>query len=559
MTRVSIEYDVPVEMRDGTILRADVYRPEGAGPWPVIVSRGPYSKDHPWVQTFLQPLLAAKRGFMVVVQDTRSRFLSDGDEWRPWINEGPEGADTVEWAARLPDSTGRVAMLGPSYLGNVQWMAAIEKPEGLVAISPSYTWSDPDDGVFGRGGAIELGLSAAWSLGQGADVVIRRHADDVDKLGAAIVELIADYDGLAHGVYAELPAGRHPVFERHQIPELGYEAALVDPAVAAACRVAGRHGEVEVPSLTTGGWLDIFSQGSLDNYIAASRTQPARLIMGPWSHSEPMGAPVQGEMNFGFAAGMEFVNLEASWADMQLEWLSSWLLPEGEAAAPAPKVKIFVMGINQWRDEDEWPLSRAVETPWYLGDGGTLSPAPAASPSTADFVYDPMNPVPTLGGALLMSPEYPAGVFDQAKVEARADVLLYTSAPLDDDLEVTGRVRAVINATTDGPSTDWVVRLCDVDANGVSRNVTDGILRAETVPNMAGEFEVDLWSTSMVFAKGHRLRVQVTSSCFPRWDRNLNTGEPAEVATTPRVAHQRVHHGSGTGSRIVLPVVPRDA
>ncbi|MFD0746587.1 CocE/NonD family hydrolase [Phytohabitans flavus] len=560
MSGASVEYDVAVAMRDGAVLRTDVYRPQGDGPWPVLVVRGPYNKKNPVLRNLIQPLAATDRGYMVVIQDTRSRFASEGGAWRPWAGEGRDGADTIEWAARLPDSTGKVAILGPSYQGNTTWMAAIENPNGLVAIAPTITWADPWDGLFGRGGAIELGISLPWSLGQGVDVLVRRLRDEPQELGPAVGRLFSDFDGLATGVYAELPAGRHPAFQRHQIPDLGYEAATADPSVADSCTVRGRHHLVKVPSFNTAGWFDIFLQGSLDNFVAASQTQPAQLIVGPWSHAaEPHGAQVQGEVNFGFGAGMPLIDLRQSWHDMQLDWLDRWMRPENDANAGdvGAKVKLFVMGINQWRDEDEWPLSRAVDTSLYFSEGGQLSSAPDPEPSSASFDYDPMNPVPTLGGALLMSPEYPAGVFDQAKIEGRDDVLTYTSAPLEEDLEVTGRVRARLHAATDGPSTDWVVRLCYVDPGGVSRNVTDGILRVSAASDQVTEYEVDLWSTSMVFRAGHRVRVQVTSSCFPRWDRNLNTGESTATATRPRVAHQTIHHGVFSPSQIILPVVPQ--
>lgn len=216
------------------------------------------------------------------------------------------------------------------------------------------------------------------------------------------------------------------------------------------------------------------------------------------------------------------------------------------------------MGVNQWREETEWPLSRAVDTDFHLRADGHLTPEPPSTGELPDkFTYDPMNPVLTTGGALLLSDEFRPGPLDQTALETREDVLVFTTAPLTEDVEVTGRVKAVLFAATDGPSTDWVARLCDVDENGVSRNVADGIVRVRAAtPGEAAENVVDLWSTSIVFRAGHRIRVQVTSSNSPRWDRNLNTGEPEETATTGRVARQQVFHDPACPSRIVLPVVP---
>ena len=565
MAEIQIEFDVPAEMRDGTVLRADVYRPGGTGPWPVLLSRLPYGKQTPMMGVVLDPLAAARHGFMVVLQDTRGRFASEG-EWEPFTYEESDGYDTVRWAAALPGSNGSVGMIGGSYFGNTQWMAALSKPPELKAIAPMITWSDPDDGLWTRGGAIELGLSVPWSLLQGADTLMRRHSTDLDGLVNGITGLVQDFDGLARGGYGELPAGRFPAFVRHDLPELGYERSRREPEWAASCTVAGRHSEVDLPTFQVGGWFDIFGQGTLDNFTAMRRAgRSATLVMGPWTHTN--WRHVVGDVNFGFAANSDYMGMRGRLHDMQFDWFHRTLGEGGNGGAVEPDtgtVLLFVMGINQWREETEWPLSRAVDTDFHLRVGGGLT---LESPPTAEqaegFTYDPMDPVATTGGALLMgggllnADEFRPGPLDQAAVEAREDVLVFTTEPLTEDVEVTGRVRAVLFAATDGPSTDWVARLCDVDERGVSRSVTDGIVRVrEATPGEAAEHIVDLWSTSIVFRAGHRIRVQVTSSNFPRWDRNLNTGEPEESATTVRVARQRVLHDPARPSRIVLPVVP---
>lgn len=554
MTEIQIELDVPAEMRDGTVLRADVYRPGGTGPWPVLLARLPYGKQTPMID----PLAAARRGFMVVVQDTRGRFASDG-EWEPWTYEERDGYDTVRWAASLPGSNGSVGMMGGSYFGNTQWMAALSKPPELKAIAPLITWSDPDDGLFSRGGAIELGITGPWSLMQGADTLMRRRRTDPDGLVNSIAGLVRDFDGLASGGYGELPAGRFPAFARHDLPELGYERSRREPEWARSCTVAGRHDEVDLPTFQLGGWYDIFSQGTLDNFTAMRRAgRSATLIMGPWTHTN--WQHVVGDVNFGFSAHSDYMGMRGRVYDMQFDWFHR-TIGEGDGGAVEPdtgQVLLFVMGINQWREETEWPLSRAVDTDFHLRVDGRLTHEP---PSTVEqpeqFRYDPMDPAPTTGGALLMTDDFRPGPLEQTAVEAREDVLIFTTEPLAEDLEVTGRLRAVLFAATDGPSTDWVARLCDVDENGVSRNVADGIVRVRAAtPGEAAEHVVDLWSTSIVFRAGHRIRVQVTSSNFPRWDRNLNTGEPEETATTARVAHQQVFHDAARPSRIVLPIVP---
>ncbi|MFF7534999.1 CocE/NonD family hydrolase [Streptomyces bobili] len=556
MAEIRIEFDVPAEMRDGTVLRADVYRPGGTGPWPALLARLPYGKQTPMMGVVLDPLAAARRGFMVVIQDTRGRFASEG-EWEPWTYEGSDGYDTVRWAAALPGSNGSVGMIGGSYFGNTQWMAALSKPPELKAIAPMITWSDPEDGLWTRGGAIELGITAPWTLLQGADTLMRRHRTDLDGLVSGVTGLVRDLDGLARGGYGELPAGRFPAFARHDLPELGYERSRREPEWARSCTVAGRHDEVDLPTFQLGGWYDIFTQGTLDNFIAMRRAgRSATLIMGPWTHTN--WQHVVGDVDFGFAAHSEFMGMRGRVHDLQFDWFARTL---GEGAALEPDtgtVLLFVMGTDQWREETEWPLSRAVDTDFHLRADGRLTPEPTSVAEQADqFTYDPMDPVPTTGGALLMTDDFRPGPLDQAAVEAREDVLVFTSEPLAEDLEVTGRVRAVLFAATDGPSTDWVARLCDVDENGVSLNVTDGIVRVRgATPGEAAEHVVDLWSTSIVFKAGHRIRVQITSSNFPRWDRNLNTGEPEESATTARTARQQVFHDPARPSRIILPVVP---
>jgi putative CocE/NonD family hydrolase len=556
MLDVTVELDRPATMRDGVVLRADVYRPSASGPWPVLLTRLPYGKNTPKFIAMLDPVGAARRGFIVVLQDTRGRFASDG-EWDPFTAEASDGYDTVRWAAALPHSNGSLGMFGTSYFAYTQWMAASKKPPELKAISPRMTWSHPDDGLFARGGAHELGNAVPWSLTQGFDILARRHADDPAELRQALEALIEDLDAAAESTYWVTPADRHPIFERHGIPD-AYQRSRREPERSAVCRIAGRQTEVDLPSLHTGAWYDIFCQGTLDNFMAArAGGSPATLIMGPWSHSGTGG--FVGDVNFGTAAAMDVLGFRGRFADLELDWLSHWLVP-GQAQKTRPElppVLLFVMGSNQWREEQEWPLARAVDTSLFLHADARLSfDTPAADEAPDTFIYNPEEPVPTTGGALSMSPEFRPGPVDQAAVEARADVLVYSTEPLVADLEVTGRILAELTVATDAPTTDWVVRVCDVDPLGVSRNIVDGIIRATASPGEFTKQVVDLWSTSHVFRAGHRIRVQVTSSNFPRWDRNLNTEEPPDGRPHWKPASQQVAHDANRLSRIVLPVVP---
>ncbi|MFC8511742.1 CocE/NonD family hydrolase [Streptomyces sp. NPDC057257] len=542
MAGVMIEYDVPVPMRDGVILRADVYRPEGEGPWPAIVSRTPYDKTDSYELLYLDPVSAARRGFIAVVQDVRGRFASEG-EFVPFLNEAADGADTIDWAAKLPGSSGAVGMWGISYMGNVQWQAAGRQPAALKAIAPALTMREADNGLISRGGAQELGLLRAWAVMMGFEELTRRYADNEEELYKQLADLVAASDGIPGPTYLELPTAADPVIARWDLPDLGSTAAVDVPP---------HQQNVTVPSLHVAGWYDLFVQPTIDNYTAAARRTPAKLVVGPWNHIAQTG--MQGDVNFGLAGHGAVIDFSTSILGLTFDWLHAWLT-KGEAPDDDLPVKIYVMGAGEWRSEPEWPLSRAVDTRFCLGADGSLAAGGELPSGTLAFTYDPQNPVPTVGGATVM-PYPPAGSFDQRVVEERDDVLVFTTDVLHEDIEVTGRVTASVTAATDGRTTDWVVRLCDVHPDGRSFNVVDGITRVETVPGEAATVEVDLWSTSMLFKKGHRIRVQVTSSCFPRWDRNLNTADGMRTGEM-RVASQVVHVGGDAQSFVTLPVIPR--
>lgn len=553
---VDVEFDVPVPMHDGAVLRANVHRPHGPGPWPTLLMRTPYSKDRHVMDVWcgLDPVQAARRGFLVVTQDVRGRYASDG-EWDPFRSERRDGYDTVQWAAGLPGSNGRVGMYSGSYCGNVQWSAAADCPPGLAAISPALTWSEPLDGLLARGGAVELGLAMRWALENAADC-LRRAEDDDDRQARRFDAVAAEWDRLPHRGYWELPVHDVALLRRHRLPALGGLRPLDNATAAQWSRVTPHYDQVTVPSLHTAGWYDIFLQGTLDNYTAmAARGLDARLVVGPWTH-HAFEDPV-GQLSFGMRAARNGVphHGAADWNEMQLAWFRHHLDPSaGDEPTGAP-VRIFVMGRDRWRDESHWPPLRAAPQRWYLHDGGGLTPTPPEVDDRAsDYRYDPADPVPTVGGHGVLWPGSPSGPLDQTTVEARPDVLVFTSPPLQRDLEIIGRVRAVLHVNSSAPSTDWVVRVCDVHPDGRSVNLCDGISRVAVDPSGTRDVSVDLWSTCAVLLAGHRLRVHVTSSSFPRWDRNLNTGEQHRAAFVP--AHQRVHHDRRHPSHVELSVLP---
>jgi uncharacterized protein len=553
---VAVELDVPARMRDGTILRANVFRPRGAGPWPTLLTRTPYGKDNSGEIAWsgLDPIQAARLGFMVVVQDARGRFSSEGC-WQPFLHEGDDGYAAVEWVAGLAGSSGRVGMYGGSYCGNIQWLTAMRRPPSLAAIAPLLTWSEPMDGLLARGGAVELGLALDWSLKHGLDFLRRQGLDQAESR-RRIDAVISDYDRLGDDGYWGLPVSETPVLRRHSVPELGSIEALADPTVASRSRVAGAYDRVAVPSLHTGGWYDVFLQGTLDNYMAmADKGFDAQLIVGPWTHlafADPVGSRL-----FGIRAARSAfpgVHPAGDWVERQLEWFHHHLAGEARSARWSPPVQFFVMGSNEWRHGESWP-PRAVRQRWFLHSRGSVSQAnPAGTEPPSAFVYNPHNPVPTVGGHTVMWPRYPAGPIDQRAVEDRDDVLVFTSEPLRNALEVTGRVMVVIHAQSSATSTDWVARLCDVHPNGESFNLCDGIVRVPGGARGVRRYEIDLWSTSNVFLVGHRLRVHVTSSSFPRWDRALPGAERAENHHLGS-ARQLILHDADHPSYIELPVV----
>jgi len=566
--RVLVELDVPVPMRDGVTLRANVYRPP-EGRWPVLLTRLPYGKDLPLGSASLDPIQAVRRGYVVIVQDTRGRFASEG-EWRPFELEADDGFDTVEWAARRPYADGQVGMFGVSYFGFTQWAAAIKQPPALKAIAPRITWSDALNGFAFRGGAMELGTPANWGLQMGFDQFAKQHRGNLPAIGAAFVGLTREMDALASDGYASLPLNefgplrRHPVLARFfEQVERPLAPEMLDPVT-----IKGKHDRVQVPSLNVGGWYDIFLADTITNFQAMRALgRPAKLLIGPWTHLDAR-MPV-GELNFGFASQAGFINLQYDMDRLQLRWFDHWLKSVDTGMLAEPPIKIFVMGTNVWRDEQEWPLARAVPTPYYLHAGGALRvDPPSASVAPDRFVYDPADPVPTHGGALLMAPEYLTGPRDQRAIEARPDVLTYTTDVLERDMEVTGPVTVSLWACSSAPDTDFVARLVDVYPDGRAYNLTDGILRARyrrgfsnevfLEPGVPERFDIDLWATSNVFRAGHRVRLQVTSSNFPRWDRNPNTGHRfgTDSLADLRTAEQTILHDADHPSHVLLPVVP---
>ena len=569
----AFEKNLEMPMRDGTILRADITRPDGEGPFPTLIERTPYNKDGASENAIGSPEFFAKRGYAVVIQDVRGRFASDGDFY-PFKDDGAgvlrDGYDTVEWLAAQSWCDGNVGMIGGSYSGSTQYRAALSRPPHLKALFVRESSADYQREWVYRDGAFELGFSTHWAhtvtetnldhLAEGEELerqkkILRTVREDMEDWLAKLPLYPCPFlEGLSDW---------HNVWLDH--PEAGpYWSQL---------NIEGFHDQTETPAYHQGAWFDIFLAGTLKNYLGmkrTARTEEARrgqkLVIGPWIHgSANIGKHVVGEFDFGADAAKDFNEMRLPWFDYWLKGIDSGVMDE-------PPVRIFVMGRNEWRDEEDWPLPDTRYTDFYLRSGssgsiespndGTLSTDPPPESEKPDtYSYDPDQPVPNLGGNTLGISD---GVIDQRPVDEIC--LTYTSEPLREELEVTGPVKAVLYAASSAPDTDWVVRLTDVHADGYSRPVCDGILRARyrdsfakpelLEPGTVYRFEIDLWATSNVFLEGHRLRVVVTSSSFPRFDRNLNTGGPIHKEATGQVARNTVVHNSGCPSHIVLPVIP---
>jgi hypothetical protein len=556
---VTVERNVDAKMRDGVTLRADIYRPKADGKFPVLLVRTPYDKR----QETNFGLKAAARGYVLIAQDTRGRFESEG-EWYTFKHESLDGYDTVEWAAALPYSNGKVGMYGGSYVGATQFLAAIAKPPHLAGICPNVTASDYHDGWTYQGGAFEQWFNESWTTGLAMNTMRRRVENNGDALGGTKV----------------LPLRAYPILQVPEAEDLAPYFAdwLTHPNFDDYWKqwsIEDHYAQIQVPVFSMGAWYDIFLGGTLKNYArlkteagtdAARRGQ--RLLVYVGGHAGGEGRKI-GDVDFGAKAPFDIDELTLRWYD--------WLLKgEANGVEKEKPVRIFVMGKNEWREEDDWPLARAKSTRYYLhaataanglSGKGTLSTTALAEEKPDQYVYDPSDAVPTIGGPLCCG-ALPTGIGpeDQRPAEARSDVLVYTTPTFAKDTEVTGPVSLDLYVSSSAVDTDFTGMLVDVWPNGFAQNLTSGILRlryrnSQEKPELANPGEtyritVDLWATSNVFLAGHKMRLEVSSSNFPRFDRNLNTGEEQARATRMVKATNVIYHDKEHPSALIVPIVP---
>jgi len=555
--------NIRVPMRDGVGLSTNVFLPVEDGRFPVVLVRTAYNKHG------IGPGDWTRRGFAMVAQDCRGRYDSEGT-WYPFIHEGQDGFDALEWIGAQPWCNGRIGMFGDSYLAATQFTAAAEGSRFLKALVPRFMAGDCWKRAYYCDGAFSLGLTWSWLCFECSG----------PTSGAALMPLF-DVGGLLRTL---------PLLTLDE-----RSGCVTEPAAYRDCLRHSRYDafwerfnfrarwneRVTAPMLLIGGWYDYYAGETFLNYRRLRETAASpelrdshRVLVGPWTHGIS-SSPRLGQLDFGPAALAE--------NDATVRWLEGLLQGRPPAACQAAPIRLFVMGANVWRDEQEWPLARARTVPWYLhssgaansllGDG-TLSPEPPGAEPPDRYTYDPDDPVPTLGGNHSVGPYNPGlyelalpGPYDQRPIERRDDVLGFTSEPLAADTEVTGPVTVTLWAATSAADTDFVARLVDVYPDGRAINITEGILRARYRQSVWGApqplepgrplpYTIDLQATSNLFRQGHRLRVDITSSSFPLWDRNLNTGAEPGEGLTARPAAQTILHDQEHPSCIALPVVP---
>ena len=556
--------DQKVGMRDGVRLSADVYLPKQEGQWPVILERIPYDNSGEWYVK--RALYFAGRGYAYVLQDCRGRYDSEG-KWYPWFNEIDDGRDSLDWCGTQPWSNGNVGMNGMSYMGLVQWLAAPTGSPHLKAIIPQM--ASADFYIYGMnyfGGVFTHFINLPWSIRTSSRSMQTYVPYDPDELFRHLPILEAD----------KAATGREIDFYRDWVRHSSYDDYWKKISNY------GKFQNMDLPILQICGWLDWHARSLFANYegIEKDGTERARrlqkVVVGPWVHTDK---PQQeyGVLDFGEESVVDLYEL---W----LRWVDRWLKGIKNGAEDMPPLKLFVMGKNQWREASKWPLPETQWTPYYLhsegranslfGNGELKKEKPPPDQPSDSYTYDPSDPVPSLG----LEPNGQIYPLDHRPIERRDDVLVYTTQPLEEGIEITGPIQAILHASSSAVDTDWTVKVLDVYPDGRAINLCDGVLRARfrephavrtalpspgqyenpvlMEPGEVYEFFVEIGVISHMFLRGHRIRIEVSSSNFPKSGRNLNNGGKLGIDPEIVVAKQTIYHDLGRASHILLPVIP---
>ena len=551
---IRIQFDLKIPMRDGVHLYGTLYLPVEGGPFPALLIRSPYDTQNPryvdWAVRF------AENGYAVVLQDCRGRYESEGN-FRPYIDETNDGFDTHEWLGRQSWCDGKIGTFGISYPGFTQILPATLRSPYLKALVPIANQED-NYGHLRYNGVLQLenAINFLWIGHHNLQQIVRDHISMEPFYGH--LPLISALDEVAdRPFYREMV--RHSCFDEFW----------------KSYSMKGKYGEVDAPALFISGWYDNLLHEMFKcfrGWTTQSRSVETRrltkLLVGPWTHTGIGSDEPCGDIQFGPAAAVDLPDLHLRWYDRRLKGIDNGIDEE------AP-VRIFVMGENTWRFEREWPLARTQYHRFYLHSGsranslngdGRLDTQAAKEESVDFFDYDPHSPVPTLGGQSML-PTF-TGPKDRRPVESREDVLVYSSERLSHDLEVTGAVQLTLYASSTARDTDFTATLVDVHLDGQAIHICEGIVRARfresyesptlIEPGCVYRYRIPLWETSNLFKAGHRIRLEISSSNFPRFDRNQNTGNPLGLDAEVQAAHQKVHHGPRYPSHLTLPVIPRN-
>lgn len=570
---VVLKKNIMAKMRDGVRLAGDLYRPDTKEKYPVIIMRTPYNKDGmEQCKDYSNPYRLAERGYNVFIQDTRGCYMSEGILKSTGESEINDGYDTVEWAAVQSWSNGKVGMYGLSYFGYTQLAAAEQRPPHLIAICPFEM-----SGLYPFSVGKSLTMNShhlVWLYGQTLGMLDYMELSD-EKREALRDKLKENMEQMPEFV-KHLPLREIPAAYMEEFPLLMDFVEILDnidnPKFKERIHNPLDFGNMNAAMLHLAGWFDSAHEGVVDNYEEALRKASTarmkkgqKMILGPWVHGGDFNGVID-HVDFGpEASGDAFGVAEKIYA-----WFDFWLKDiENDICKEAP-IDIFVMGVNTWRKENEWPIKRTVYTDYYLhsngkantiNGNGSLSKIPPETETEDRYTYDPGNPVPSL------SRDYSGArvIQDLSELEQREDILVYTTDDLAFNMEITGHVRMMLYIETDVVDTDFVCRLMDIHPDGKRYAMSYGVIRARYRNSMKAEFleegcvyelKVDMGTTSNVFLKGHRIGVEITSSSFPNIDRNLNTGAKIGAGTDYVSAHHKIYHNSLYPSRIILPVIP---
>ncbi len=538
---VQIERGVPMKTSDSVTLRADIYHPETNETKPTLLVRIPFSNTlkNRYFSSMIGKLWPG-RGYHVVIQGTRGRYKSEG-EYYPLIPERQDGLDTLRWLTKQGWYDGRFGMWGGSYFGYTQWVLAdkVDPSPSVLLIQLSSTNFYE---MLYPGGAFSLESALIWAVWS-TEKEDRDIPFEILKRGYEGFPLIQADDRAARDI---------PFFNdwvNHPAEDFYWKAVNVREKIKS----------LQAPVLMMAGWYDPFLPSQLTDFKKIQEsTRPevanaSKIIIGPWGHARTVTFP----------NGFKTLHYRLESLAPSIPWFDQHLLKRKDARLFESPIKIYVMGKNIWREEKEWPPARTKYTPYYLrsngkantlkGDGFLSLEPPKGDEISGEYIFDPRKPVPTAGGTMI-GPR--VGIARQNEIEARQDVLVYSTSPLEQDLEVTGPVKLILYVSTTAPSTDFTAKLVDVHPDGSAYNVCDGILRRSYHSlETPTEIEINLWPTSMVFFKDHRIRLEVSSSNYPRFDRNPNTGRPTATETKPIIAKQKVHHSPSSLSRLILPII----